>query len=106
MAAKKLIDGVTVVLRGREFVIPPMTFGQIRRNAAHLAKIQASTDLATLPIMAEIIHGAMACNYPDVTPEQLEDDYLDIGNARAVLSAIMGVSGMVAATPGNTTAAD
>lgn len=107
MAAKKLIDGVTVVLRGREFVIPPMTFGQIKRNAADIQRIQTGGDLGldTLPVMAKIIHGALACNYPDVTPEQLEDEYLDLGNARAVMSAIMGISGMVAAAPGNTPAA-
>lgn len=104
----KLIDGVTVTLRGRDFVIPPMTFGQIKRNAADISRIQSGGEIGLdmLPVMATIIHGAMACNYPEMTIEQLEEDCLDLGNAREAMAAIMGVSGMVAAGQGNAKAVD
>ena len=95
--AAKLIDGVTVNLRGTEFVVPPLTFGQLKRLAPQIEALSVGGQAATTASIAgaiAIVQSALSSNYPDITVEQVED-LLDTKNMATVIQAIMGNSGLV-----------
>ena len=93
--AQKLIDGQTVTLRGQDFIIPPMTFGQLKRLAPQFATLQKGGELTTdsMDAIIAVIHAAMQPNYPETTRETVED-LLDPTNITAAINAIMGASGL------------
>ena len=91
----KLIDGQTVTLRGQDFVIPPMTFGQLRRLGPQFAVLQSGADFNTesMDAILDVIHAAMLPNYPETTKAVVED-LLDPTNIGAAIGAVMGASGL------------
>jgi hypothetical protein len=93
-----VIDGVTVKMGDKEYVVPPLNLKAVRRlnPLVEQMKDQSLTSYQFLPMVAEIALAAISRNYPDMTMEQLED-ILDMGNARAVMSAVLGQSGFVPA---------
>jgi hypothetical protein len=98
-----MIPGVEISMGGREWIVPPLTLGQLRRLGP---KIRAMTTIDArgltdkqIDAMTEIVATALARNYPEVTTEEILD-LLDMGNARAVLEAVLGGSGLRRAAPG------
>lgn len=99
------IDGVKLVLRGREFVMPPLT-------AAALEDFEAECNLlAAMPFRLEralaeghpglgptkeelkavvkLAHVALKPNYPELQPAELRE-HIDAVNVWAVLPALQG----------------
>lgn len=96
---RQQIEGVTVAIAGREYVVPPLTFAQIKRLTPVINKLtgidpEGPLSLEYLDDVLTIIHQAMSRNYPDLGREELEE-ILDLGNALKIMKAIMGVSGFV-----------
>jgi hypothetical protein len=92
-------DGVLVKIGERDFIVPPLSLGQLKRLRADIMKARESADenrtgydrmLDTLPI----IHAALSRNYPDMTITELED-IVDLGNYSAVVDAVFAVSGLM-----------
>ena len=84
-----MVDGKKITLNGREFLIPPASLSCVRRYH----EVFEGTAPVTLLIMAEIIHAALKRNYPELTQEEVEDDYLDVANMRETFNIVMNVSG-------------
>jgi hypothetical protein len=91
-----IIDGVTIRMGAREFVVPPMNLKLMRRllpKINSLRNLDASMDGAQMDVMVEIVHSVLTRNYPALTTDEVED-LLDFRNMQPVLTAIMGVSGL------------
>jgi hypothetical protein len=81
---------------GRDWLVPPLTLGQLRRlmpKVRQLTEIGASMGEAQIDVLVEIVVAALQRNYPEVTTETVED-LLDLGNAGAVLNAVLTGSGL------------
>lgn len=95
-----MIDGVTVRMGGREWIVPPLTLGQLRRlwpRVRRLGEIGAVTGAEEVAIMVEVTTAALSRNYPDLTAVEVEE-LLDLGNAGMVLNAVLTGSGLRPAT--------
>jgi hypothetical protein len=95
MTAK--IPGIIISMAGEDWIVPPLTLGQLRRlmpKIKQISEIGLEMDGDTIGTIAEVTAEALRRNYPDVTPEKVENELLDLGNAGAVLQAILAGSGL------------
>jgi hypothetical protein len=91
-----MIPGVTITMGGRDWVVPPLTLGQLRRlmpKVRRLTEIDASMGEVQIGVLVEIVTAALQRNYPDTTADVAEN-LLDLGNAGAVLNAVLTGSGL------------
>ena len=91
-----MIPGVTIAMGGRDWLVPPLTLGQLRRlmpKVRQLTEIGASMGETQIAVLVEIVATALQRNYPDATAEMVEN-LLDLGNASAVLNAVLTGSGL------------
>jgi len=91
-----MIPGPSVSMGGEEWVIPPLTLGQLRRlmpQVRQLTEIGASMGEAQIEVLVDIVTAALQRNYPEMTPVKVEN-LLDLGNASAVLNAVLTGSGL------------
>src|SRR5260370_39743283 len=91
-----MIPGVAVPMGGQDWIEPPLTRGQLRRlmpKVRQLTEIGASMGEAQTNVLIDIVTAALQRNYPETTPENVEN-LLDLGNASAVLNAVLTGSGL------------
>jgi hypothetical protein len=91
-----MVPGVAVAMGGQDWVIPPLTLGQLRRlmpKVHQLTEIGASMGEAQIGVLVEIVAAALQRNYPELTTDTVEN-LLDLGNAGAVLNAVLTGSGL------------
>jgi hypothetical protein len=91
-----VIPGILVAMGGQQWTVPPLTLGQLRRL---MPKVQQLTEIGSqmgekqIGILVEIVVAALQRNYPDISVEIVEN-LLDLGNAGAVLNAVLTGSGL------------
>jgi hypothetical protein len=81
---------------GQDWIVPPLTLGQLRRlmpKVRQLTEIGASMGETQITVLVDIVAAALQRNYPDMTPEKVEN-LLDLGNASVVLNAVLTGSGL------------
>jgi hypothetical protein len=91
-----MIPGVTVAMGGLDWIVPPLTLGQLRRlmpKVRQLTEIGASMGEPQISVLVDIVTAALQRNYPEMTTDQVEN-FLDLGNASAVLNAVLTGSGL------------
>jgi len=91
-----LIEGVKIKLGGREFVAPPLNFKALRKFTPQLPVLTQIGDVPTneqIDVVLDIVHFALARNYPELTRDELEE-LLDLANLTDALQAILGASGL------------
>ena len=91
-----MLPGVTIAMGGRDWLVPPLTLGQLRRlmpKVRQLTEIGASMGETQIGVLVEIVAAALQRNYPEATAEMVEN-LLDLGNASAVLNAVLTGSGL------------
>jgi len=91
-----MIPGVAVGMGGQDWIVPPLTLGQLRRllpKVRQLTEIGASMGEAEIGVLIDIVTVALQRNYPDITSDKIEN-VLDLGNAGAVLNAVLTGSGL------------
>lgn len=93
-----MIDGEKIQINGVEYIVPALTFKQVKALSEDISQIgsvkDANLGADKIEKMLNIIHAAFSRNYPDMTREQVED-MLDLKNVRDVFHAVLGVSGFV-----------
>jgi hypothetical protein len=93
-----VIPGIMVAMAGQQWTVPPLTLGQLRRlmpKVRQLTDIGAQMGETQIGVLTEIVAAALQRNYPDITAETVEN-LLDLGNAGAVLNAVLTGSGLKA----------
>lgn len=96
-----MIPGIAITMGGREWVVPPLTLGQLRRlmpKVRQLSEIGAQMGETQIAVLVEIVAAALQRNYPDATAEAVEN-LLDLGNAGVVLNAVLTGSGLTPPVP-------
>jgi hypothetical protein len=91
-----MIPGVAVAMGGQDWIVPPLTLGQLRRlmpQVRQLTEIGASMGEVQINVLIDIVTAALQRNYPETTPDKVEN-LLDLGNASAVLNAVLTGSGL------------
>jgi hypothetical protein len=91
-----MIPGIAITMGDREWTIPPLTLGQLRRlmpKVRQLSDINAQIGETQIAVMVEIVTAALQRNYPDITAETVEN-LLDLGNSGPVLTAVLTGSGL------------
>jgi len=91
-----MLPGVTIAMGGRDWLVPPLTLGQLRRlmpKVRQLTEIGASMGETQIGVLVEIVAAALQRNYPEATADMVEN-LLDLGNASAVLNAVLTGSGL------------
>lgn len=91
-----IIDGVELKIGVRTFIVPPLNFKRVRQLRDKLVLISQVRGVPTdaqMDLIVEVCLSAIERNYPEVKKAQLEE-LLDLGNAAAVLRAVMGVAGL------------
>ena len=93
---------------GADYEVPPLTLGQLKRLRPKLKDLESGDADLVSDALCEIVATALQRNYPSTTVEQVAD-LLDLGNREAVMSAVLGGSGLklgeaqaVTRTPGPT----
>lgn len=86
-------DGITVTISWRDFIIPPLCMRDIKRLLPLMETIQDLPPIGMLDALVEIIHTALARNYPDLTRDELEG-LLDPLNIRVISDRVMEASGL------------
>lgn len=88
-------DGITVKLGAEPFVVPPLTLKQLKKHKEALTRLRSLGDIPTpeqVDDLIQVTHSALVRNYPDMTPDRLED-LVDVVNLGPLFFAIMGQSG-------------
>ena len=65
-----MIPGVEVAMGGENWLIPPLTLGQLRRlmpKVRQLTEIDAAMGEAQIGVLVEIVAAALQRNYPEMT---------------------------------------
>ena len=91
-----MLPGVTIAMGGRDWLVPPLTLGQLRRlmpKVRQLTEIGASMGETQISVLVEIVTVALQRNYPEATADMVEN-LLDLGNASTVLNAVLTGSGL------------
>src|SRR5207237_9735042 len=91
-----MIPGAAIAMGGQDWIAPPRTLGQLRRlmpQVRQLTEIGASMGEVQINVLIDIVTAALQRNYPETTPDKVEN-LLDLGNASAVLNAVLTGSGL------------
>ena len=94
-----MIPGVTIQMGGNEWTVPPLTLGQLRKLEGKIrSMINIGADGLGITeeqadTIAEVVAAALSRNYPDMTTDKVLN-LIDLGNARQVINAVMGGSGL------------
>lgn len=91
-----MIPGVVIAMAGEDWIVPPLTIGQLRRllpQVRRLSDVGAAMGEEQIAILIELVAAALQRNYPEATPERVAE-LLDLGNAPQVVAAILTGSGL------------
>lgn len=95
--AEGLFEGEPIKIRGREIIIPALSFGQIESLSKPLNNIfnmkqGKALSPQEMQDMQKVIHAAISRNYPKATITQVSE-IIDLRNFQAIIRAILGQSG-------------
>ncbi len=87
--------GVWVVFGDEEYRVPPLNLLAIQDLQGRVETLGAMGAVPTaeqMGVITDVLHAAMARNYPAITREEV-GDMLDLGNFAAAMNAALAVSG-------------
>lgn len=93
-----MIKGIKVTLGDREFILPPISIGQLRNGVLDKIKehdrlVQEGQPFEAYLAKTEIIGEALRRNYADLTDSDL-DELIDLGNVNDIWQIALGVTGL------------
>jgi len=97
MNTNELYEGESIKIRGKEYIVPGLSLGQIESMADKIQSIAENGDKLSKEMMttiSEISHAALSRNYPAMTLDEVKD-MMDMRNMKVVLEAVMGASGFM-----------
>ena len=101
---ERMIRGAKLDLRGREFIVPPLTFDSLERLEAEFEVINGIEigkpfNKEQMRAVVTVVHEALLANYPDLQLEELRS-LVDVLNVRVAMNVVMGASGLEQVMPG------
>lgn len=98
---RELLEGVKLKIGRREFIVPPLNLNGVKRAQVLLPTLNAESDPDSIDAAVEILHLAIARNYPEVTREELYED-VDLGNLMSLVQATLAIAGFSPKATGET----
>lgn len=97
---EQLIDGISLRMGRRSYVVAPLNFRSLRRLLPTIAKLRANSTPGPTEFdaMIDVVRTALSRNYPTITRQEVEEG-MDMRNFRQVLAATLGSSGLVPVDP-------
>ena len=97
MEKQQLFEGVAVTIRGRDYIIPGLSFGQMEDMAETIdrmaaAEAQKKFDKQFISDSIDIVHAALSRNYP-LTRDDVRD-MVDTRNMKTIIEIVMNNSGL------------
>lgn len=90
-----MIDGNIISLGGQDYVVPALSFKQVREHRTTIDQLQSANLAAAgsdeFDSIVTIAHAALSRNYPDLPREKLED-LIDARNVGALLKSAFGTA--------------
>ena len=88
-------EGITVHFSGSDWVVPPLSLGQIKRLMPNFQVLQeGQLSIRLIDSTLQVIHAALSRNYPALQLEDVEE-LVDLASMPIILDAIMRASGLV-----------
>ncbi len=88
-----MIDGIKLNLNGEEYIVPPLTFKQIKKLYPLIEELNGNGGtVKKMETIVTLTHAALSRNYPELTIEKVED-LVDLGNLKTLSEAVLGASG-------------
>lgn len=97
-----MIDGVNLTIGGRDFTVPPLNLKALKKLTPTIQSIVDAGDdlsLAQLDAIVDVVHTALARNYPDLSRDEVEE-LLDVVNMEPTIRAVLEASGLTKRAPG------
>jgi hypothetical protein len=104
-----IYEGEPVIMGGKEWILPPLSFRQLRQMENTLETIMGaekkgffarfrkktlfSEQLARSRAVIKIIHAALSRNYPKLKLSEVED-MIDNKSLETLVKAVMGITGL------------
>lgn len=79
---------------GEEYIIPPLTLGSLELLQDKISAFQGGVSKDSVETIVSVTLAALQRNYPDMTPEKVKSDLLDVGNMLDVFGAVMDIGGL------------
>lgn len=94
----QLFEGAAVTIRGQEFIVPGLSFGQMEDMADILTRMSLSggdiqLTKETIGDVISLIYAALSRNYPELTKAHVRD-MVDTRNFVSLIEIIMNKSGL------------
>lgn len=94
---QELYEGEPVKIKGRTYIVPGLSFGQLERLVEKIERLSANKKgiLTKQHIndVVEVAHAAISRNYPDLKTSDVKE-FIDTRNAKRIMDVIMGLSGL------------
>lgn len=102
-----MVDGATIKLGEKEYVVPPLNFKALKKLQNHfgaLAHISGGQLLTEEHIdsVLEVLLASLQRNYPEMTREFLEE-HVDLANVEPLVMAVVNASGLRESSAGEAT---
>lgn len=94
------IPGVAMTLGGREWIVPPVAIGPVKRLFAKFGLADGALPSRDPELAVQMLAAALRRNYPDITEETVAEELLDVSNIEEVMKAVMGIAGLQEKGPG------
>ncbi len=101
-----MIDGIKMKIGEHEYIVPALNLKSLNKVQDKINRLFEISQPGVLSaeqtdIMRDIVLEGLQRNYPDLTPEQL-DEMLDLSNVSGVMDAILGKKANIAEATENT----
>lgn len=89
-----MIAGNRVKLGDATYICAPLNFGTLKKFSSFIDQLNEGNrfSMADIGIVQELVLASLRRNHPSVTM-QLLDDFMDMGNAGELLTAVLTASG-------------
>lgn len=99
MAAVVKVKGISILLAGVPYIVPPLSLGALEQLQERLSGFDASAidrgqiDARQMSVIIDAAHAALKRNYPNLERAELAE-MIDLENMLEVFEAVMDVSGL------------
>jgi hypothetical protein len=94
-----MFEGITIKVGGEDMVLPPLNWKAAKRFYKDIISGDINDPEKAIDLMPEMLHVALARNYPELTQAELEDT-ITPGELLAAIPQLLAVSGFIQAQAG------
>jgi len=94
-----MFEGIMIKVNGEDMVLPPLNWRATKRFYKDIISGDINDPAKAIDLMPEMLHAALARNYPELTQDALED-IIAPGELLSAIPLLLSVSGFSQAPKG------